>query len=324
MSRDEFSRRTAGSWGGPTPTPALESRIEAVRRFSRFYTHKIGILPAEVSRNPFSLTEVRVLYELAHRAQPTATELGADLGLDAGYLSRILQGFAKRGLLNRSRSSADARQSLLTLTAKGKKAFAPIEARAIEEVGAMLRELPIEDQDRLVGALETVEKLLSGRAGTGPAYIFRSHQPGDMGWVVHRHGVLYAQEYGCEFEAMIAEAVAHFIQNYDAKRERCWIAERNGESIGCVFVVKHAKTVAKLRLLLVEPKARGLGIGRRLVEECVRFARQVGYRKMVLWTQSELLAARHLYKQAGFRVARRELHHIFGKDLVAETWELNL
>jgi DNA-binding MarR family transcriptional regulator/N-acetylglutamate synthase-like GNAT family acetyltransferase len=308
----------------------LHSRIDAVRRFNRFYTRQIGVLQESLLESPFSLTEARVLYELAHREKPTATSLRNELGLDAGYLSRILSGFEKRGLLEKTPSATDGRQSLLALTKDGRKVFAPLETRSIRQVEGMLGGLPASDQRALLGAMQTIEKLLrapgeADRTVRAP-YLLRPHQPGDMGWVVHRHGVLYAEEYGYEetFEALVAEIVAKFIQHFDAKRERCWIAERDGETVGSVFLVAGSKTVAKLRLLLVEPSARRLGIGARLVGECVRFARQTGYQKIVLWTQSELDAARHIYKKAGFHVVEKKRHHSFGKDLVAETWELAL
>jgi len=305
-------------------------RIEAVRRFNRFYTQKIGVLEEGLLRSPFSLAQVRVLYELAHRNQPTAAELAKDLGLDAGYLSRLLSDFEKRGLIEKKASEADGRQSLLLLTEHGQQAFAPLNARAQKEIGALLKNLSAAEQRQLIHAMHTIGALLSARSEFQPesktAYILRPHQPGDMGWVVHRHGVLYAQEYGWDerFEALVAGIVAEFIQHYDPKRERCWIAERECEIVGSVFLVQQSKTIAKLRLLLVEPSARGLGIGARLVSECVRFARQVGYRKITLWTQSVLSAARHIYQKAGFRLARKERHNSFGYDLTGETWELEL
>jgi DNA-binding MarR family transcriptional regulator/N-acetylglutamate synthase-like GNAT family acetyltransferase len=312
------------SQGSPDP------RIDIVRRFNRFYTRQIGVLHEGWLSSPFSLTEARVLYELAHREKSTATEVANELGLDAGYLSRILSGFEKRGLVEKTPSEADGRQTLLALTKEGSKAFAPLEAGTIEQVGAMIESLAESDRGRLIGAMQTIQELLevggeSRRAAKTP-YLLRPHQSGDMGWVVYRQGVLYAQEYGYDetFEALTAEIVAKFIQNYDAKRERCWIAERDGEIVGSVFLVSGSKTVAKLRLLYVEPAARGLGIGGRLVSECVRFARQAGYTKVKLWTQSELDAARHIYKKAGFHVAEKKKHHSFSKDLVAETWELAL
>ena len=307
-------------------THGLERRVGAVRRFNRFYTRKIGVLREAAYRSPFSLTEVRVLYELAHRDRPTATELGRDLGLDAGYLSRILRGFEKRGLVIKTRSPADGRRSHLALTPHGRKAFAPLDARSHDEIAAMLAALSGGEQGRVVGAMQTILQAFGERAPRPSPYIVRPPQPGDLGWVVHRHGALYAREYGYDaaFEGLVAEIVGRFVRRYDARRERCWIAERDGDIVGCVFLVKKSATVAQLRLLLVEPIARGAGLGTRLVGECVRFARQAGYRKLVLWTQSELEAARRLYEAAGFRLARTERHHSFGKSLVAEIWELVL
>ena len=306
------------------------SRIDTVRRFNRFYTRAIGVLQEGWLDSPFPLTEARVLYELAHREKPTATLVRNNLDLDAGYLSRILSSFEKRGLIEKKLSEDDRRQSLLALTEEGRRQFAPLEERTIQQVGGMIERLSENEQRRLIGAMQTIEKLLAPAetpgSGAKASYLLRPHQAGDMGWVVHRQGVLYAQEYGYDerFEALAAEIVAQFIQHYDARRERCWIAERDGEVAGSVFLVAESRTTAKLRLLYVEPAARGLGIGSRLVGECVRFARQAGYKRIVLWTQSELDAARHIYKQAGFRVARKKRHHSFSKDLVAETWELCL
>jgi DNA-binding MarR family transcriptional regulator/N-acetylglutamate synthase-like GNAT family acetyltransferase len=307
----------------------LAVSIEAVRRFNRFYTRHMGVLGEGLLDSAFSLAEVRVIYELAQREKPTAAEIGADLGLDAGYLSRILAGFHQRRLIEKKPSAVDARHSLLGLTRRGREVFALLKARTVEQVRSALKPLASIDRQRLIGAMETIEKLLGApvEAGAQQApYLLRPHQVGDMGWVVHRQGVLYEQEYGYDesFEALAAEIVAKFIQHYDAKRERCWIAERDGVIVGSVFLVAASKTMAKLRLLYVEPAARGLGIGGRLVGECVRFARQAGYRKIILWTQSDLDAARHLYNRAGFRVTRKERHHSFSKDLVAETWELAL
>lgn len=308
----------------------VSSAVREVRRFNRFYTRRIGVLQDGLLDSPFSLTEVRVLYELAHRGEPTAGELGRELGLDAGYLSRILTRFRSFRLIRRERSSVDGRESFLSLTAKGRRVFLPLEARSNRQVAALLRPIALSRQKRLVSAMHVIEDVLApdenGATPKSP-YILRTHQPGDMGWVVHRHGVLYAQEYGYDerFEALVAEIVAEFIQNFDPKRERCWIAEKDGEIVGSVFLVRKSKTVCKLRLLLVEPSARGLGLGRRLVAECVRFGRQAGYKKMMLWTQSELDAARHLYKEAGFRRVERKAHQSWGRrDLIAETWELKL
>ena len=307
----------------------LERRVEAARRFNRFYTRRIGVLHDGVYDSPFSLTQVRVLYELAHRDRPTATALGRDLGLDAGYLSRLLRGFEKRGFVTRTRSPRDGRQSHLALTAHGRKVFTPLNARSHDDVAAMLGGLSPAAQARTIEAMQTIERLLGDPPAATSArasYVLREPRPGDLGWVVHRHGAVYAQEYGYDqtFEALVAEIVAHFVRFYDPKRERCWIAEQNGDIVGCVFLVKQSRTVAKLRLLLVEPQARGAGLGSQLVAECVRFARDAGYRTLTLWTQSELLAARRLYAAAGFRVVRKERNHSFGKDLVSETWELKL
>jgi len=304
----------------------FDQRVAAVRRFNRFYTRQIGLLQDGYLDSPFSLSEVRVLYDLAHRERPTAAELGRDLGLDAGYLSRILRGFQKRGLLKRSRSEADGRQSHLALTPRGQAAFAPLDARSRDEIGTMLGALSETAQERLVQAMDAIEDILGARPEPKVPYLLRPHRPGDMGWVVHRHAVLYAQEYGWDerFEALVAGIVKTFIERYDPKRERCWIAEKDGESVGSVFLVAHSKMIAQLRLMLVEPKARGLGIGARLVDECVRFARGVGYRKVTLWTNSILLAARHIYRKAGFRLVHKEPHHSFGHALVGETWELEL
>jgi DNA-binding MarR family transcriptional regulator/N-acetylglutamate synthase-like GNAT family acetyltransferase len=304
----------------------FDARVAAVRGFNRFYTQKIGVLNEGLLKSRFSLTEARVLYELANREHPTATELCGDLGLDAGYLSRILRRFEQGGLLARTTSKVDGRQSLLALTAKGRAAFAPLDAGSRREIGALMGDLGQADQARLAAAMTTIERLLGPRAQGDAPFLLRPHRPGDMGWIVHRHGALYAQEYGWDerFEALVAEIVARFITRFDPQKERCWIAERDGEIIGSVFLVKKTRTVAKLRLLLVEPAGRGLGLGSRLVEECVRFARQAGYRKITLWTNDILHAARHIYVKAGFRRVASERHHSFGYDLVAETWELTL
>jgi len=310
----------------PVAIANSEQRIASVRRFNRFYTRQIGVLREKPYESPFSLTEVRVLYELAHREKPTAAELSNDLGLDPGYLSRILTGFDKRGWLDKKPCDSDGRQSLLSLTRRGRKAFTPLDARSREEVGRILGRLGAPEQNKLIDAMHTIEKLLGTQSAQKPPYILRPHQPGDMGWVVHRHGVLYAQEYQWDehFEALVAEIVAKFVQNFDSKRERCWIAEKDGEIVGSVFLVQHSKKVAKLRLLLVEPAARGLGIGKRLVEECVRFARRAGYKKITLWTQSSLRAARGIYEKAGFRLVEEKRHDSWGHGLVAETWDLVL
>ena len=304
--------------------------IGQVRSFNRFYTRQIGVLQEGLLRSPFSLMEVRVLYELAHRDRLTAATLCAELGIDPGYLSRSLRAFGKRGLIAREPSKSDGRQSLLMLTARGRQVFSPLEDRSNQQVAGMLQRLSRRQRKQLLGAMHTVRDLLdvdTTEEKSKAPYLLRPHQPGDMGWVVHRHGVLYAQEYGYDerFEALVAKIAAEFIQNFDPKRERCWVAERDGEIVGSVFLVRKSKTVAKLRLLLVEPSARGLGIGRRLVAEGVRFARQAQYKKIMLWTQSELKAARHLYQEAGFKLVGKETHKSWGRDdLVSETWELRL
>jgi DNA-binding MarR family transcriptional regulator/GNAT superfamily N-acetyltransferase len=306
----------------------MDRRVDAVRAFNRFYTRCIGALGDHYLESPFSLTDLRVLYELAHRDGPTAADIGRELGLDAGYLSRILRRFESKGLVGRTPSSADARQSLLRLTRKGRAALAPVEARARAAVESLLGRLPDPDQRRLVDAMGTIGQMLGApRAETDRAtpYLLRAHQAGDMGWVIHRHAAIYAREWGynAEFEALVARICADFLDHLDPAREHCWIAERDGAIVGSVFLVRKSKTVAKLRLLLVEPEARGLGIGRRLIDECIRFARQAGYRKITLWTQSDLDAARRLYQQAGFRCVHTKAHHSFGrKNLVAETWDL--
>lgn len=304
----------------------LDRRVAAVRRFNRFYTRRIGALNEGLLASPFSLSEVRVMFEMAHRPNVTASALREELGLDPGYLSRMLRSFEQRGHLERTSSDADGRVAHLNLTARGREAFGALDRRASDEVRDLLATLPVPAQRQLLAAMQTIEGVLDAPAEKATLYLLRSHQPGDMGWVVHRHGVLYAQEYGWDerFEALVAEVVASFIQNFDPQRERCWIAEKDGEIVGSVFLVKKSKTVAKLRLLLVEPSARGLGLGMRLVDECIRFARQVGYRRMTLWTNNVLDAARHIYERAGFRLVNEEPHARFGKNLLGQTWERDL
>ncbi len=330
----------------PTVTPDLDplpARIEAVREFNRFYTRRIGVLHEGLLDTRFSLTESRLLWELAHRDAPTSTELARELKLDPGYLSRLLSGFTQRGLIKRTRSNDDARQQRLSLSAAGRRAFAPLNTRSQADVSGLLAGLTEPQQQQLLQAMAALEKLLasdaggssnSGSARPRPPYLLRPHRAGDMGWVVSRHGALYAGEYHWDlrFEALVARIAADFIERFDATREACWIAERDGANVGSVFLVQarddatHAPLpgVAQLRMLLVEPAARGLGIGQRLVDECERFARQVGYRKIVLWTNSVLLAARGIYTQAGYRLVASEAHTSFGHALVGETWELEL
>lgn len=305
----------------------IEQRANAVRDFNRFYTRRIGALGAGHLGSAFSLTDVRVLYELAHRDTPSASELAQTLDLDKGYLSRTLRRFRRLGLVDSTAHEGDRRRKGLRLTRKGIRAFAPLDKKACDEIVGMLAPLPAGEQRRIVDAMCTIRGSLEPKAREDrPAYILRPHQPGDMGWVVHRHGALYTQEYGWNdrFEALVARIVAEFLEHFDPARERCWIAERNGEIVGSIFVVAKSKTVAKLRLLLVEPSARGLGIGSRLVHEVVEFARRVGYRKIVLWTQRELTPARRIYKAAGFRLVSTEVHEMFGMPLRAETWEMRL
>ena len=305
---------------------APEDRIVAVRRFSRFYSSRIGMLREKLHESPYSLTQARVLYELAQRDGLIATDLCQELGLDPGYVSRMLKGFEKSGLLTRKPSPEDARRSQVTLTRKGHAAFKRLEQGSNREVGEMLGTLGETDQQHLVDALGIVETLLSPDANARQPYMLRPHQIGDMGWVVERHGVLYATEYGWDqqFEALVAELVCKFIRDFNPDRERCWIAELDGQRVGSVFLVEESKTRAQLRMLFIEAEARGHGIGRRLVEECIRFARQAGYSAMTLWTNDILHAARRIYEHAGFELTASEAHHSFGKDLVGQTWNLDL
>ncbi|HJT60862.1 MAG TPA: helix-turn-helix domain-containing GNAT family N-acetyltransferase [Burkholderiales bacterium] len=300
--------------------------ISAVRRFNRFYTRRIGALQPHYLGSPYSLPQARVLYELGQRGECTASELGADLDLDLGYLSRLVQDLKRRGLVQGEAAKEDARRVRLTLTVKGRKAYQQLDARSRDEVGAMLSKLAAPEQERLVGALQAVESALETKKKNTTGISLRAHRPGDMGWVIGAHGRLYAQEYGWDerFEALVAGIAAAFVNELDKKRERCWIAEIGGEPVGCVFLVKQTKTLAKLRLLIVEPKARGIGVGRRLVEECIAFARAKGYSKLVLWTQSNLVAARHLYKSTGFKLVNTQRHQDFGIKLTGEYWELVL
>jgi DNA-binding MarR family transcriptional regulator/N-acetylglutamate synthase-like GNAT family acetyltransferase len=304
----------------------LLERVAAVRAFNRFYTQQIGVLHESLAKSPFSLTEARVLYELAQQEESTATELGGRLGLDPGYLSRVLTSFKRRGLIKRKACASDGRQTILQLTKEGGEAFAALNLGSQNDVMHLLGGLAPPEQRQLVGAMQTIETLLGTQGKPDTFFILRPHQIGDIGWIVQRHGIIYAQEYGWneEFEGLVAKIAADFLEAHDPKRERCWIAERDGKNLGCVFLVANTRTVAQLRLLLVEPRARGLGIGKRLVAECVRFARQSGYRKIILWTNNVLLAARHLYGGTGFRLIKEEPHRSFGKKLVGETWELKL
>lgn len=307
------------------PLPA-DDQIQAVRAFNRFYTRKLGVLDQQLMKSPFALSEARVLYEIAHGGGQSAKEIGLLLGLDPGYLSRIVQSFADGGLILREPLSSDRRQYQLTLTAKGRQAFTRLERMSQDDVGAMLQPLKSEDRRTLTEAMATIERLLSVTGGPAPVATLRAPRPGDMGWIVQSHGALYAREYGfnADFEALVADIVGAFLKSHDPARERCWIADIDGRPVGSVFVVDSGDKVAKLRLLLLDPSARGQGLGQRLVSECITFARACGYRRMTLWTQSILLAARKIYQDAGFHLVSTEPHRGFGEPLVGETWERDL
>jgi DNA-binding MarR family transcriptional regulator/GNAT superfamily N-acetyltransferase len=309
-------------------TGRQDRHVAAVRGFNRFYTSQIGILDRGYLHSPFSLAEARVLYELAKRDQPpTATDLSRDLRIDAGYLSRILRGFGKRGLVKQETSPDDGRRSHLSLTAKGRKSFGQLDRRSDSEVRALVHQLPAARRRHVVDSMRAIQTAFGQEPPLDKKpFTIRTHRPGDMGWVIHRHGALYAQEYGWDerFEALVAHICADFIDHFDPKRERCWVADRDGEILGSIFCVRKSKTVAKLRLLLVEPSARGLGVGSRLVDECINFARAKGYKKLTLWTQNNLHAARRIYERAGFTLTSEEKHHSFGKSLVAQNWDLAL
>jgi DNA-binding MarR family transcriptional regulator/GNAT superfamily N-acetyltransferase len=306
------------------PLPAPEHRIAAVRAFNRFYTRRIGVVRDGYLQSRFSLTEARVLYELAHNDSLTARQIGSALDLDAGYLSRMLRRFEHDGLLARAPSEADRRHNLLTLTAAGHAAFTPLEQRSRQETGAMLAALPEPAQEAVVDGMQTIARLLSDCPSS--KWIAREPAPGDIGWVIERHGALYAAEYGLnhKFEALVAKVAGAFLHEHDPARERGWIAERNGVRVGSVFLMRETDETAKLRLLLVEPSARGLGVGKRLVHDCIAFARQVGYRRMTLWTNDILVAARGIYRVAGFHLVSTAPHNDFGPSMVGEEWELDL
>jgi DNA-binding MarR family transcriptional regulator/GNAT superfamily N-acetyltransferase len=317
------------------PDPNADSRIETVRGFNRFYTRRIGVLQEGLLATPWSLTQSRLLWELAHREAVTGSELARELGLDPGYLSRLLRGFKDKGLIAAARDPDDARHLRLRITAKGRRAFAPLDTRSRAEVGALLDGLDDAGQRRLLEAMAQIEQLLGGAAQPrAEPWLLRSHRAGDIGWAIGRHGALYAQEYGWDlgFEALVAQIAGRFLERFDPTREACWIAERERANVGCVFLVQARdetsdaplEGIAQLRLLLVEPSARGLGIGARLVDECERFARHAGYRRIVLWTNSVLVAARGIYAKAGYRLLRSEPHHSFGHDLVGEYWSRDL
>ncbi len=301
-------------------------RIAAVRRFNRFYTQKLGVLQRGWLDSKFSLTEARVLYEIKQRRRSTASDIARDLGIDAGYLSRMLRRFEKGGLMRKQISPDDARQSFLSLTARGRKAFDPLETRTERQIGEALARLNAPEQDHLVQAMRAIERMLDAEPKAKSNIILRQPRPGDLGWVVARHAQLYAREYGWaeEFEGLCAQIVADFASNYDSKRERCWIAEMDGQNVGSVFLVKDSEKVARLRLLLVDPSARGRGLGTRLTDECIRFARQCGYQRITLWTHKVLTAARHIYERAGFRLTSSERRRSFGQNVVSEHWDLIL
>lgn len=306
-----------------------EPRIAAVRRFNRYYTRQIGVLRKTFLDSPYSLGEARVLYEIASQGSPTASDIARRLDLDAGYLSRVLRNFEKRGLIRRRTSPKDGRQSHLTLTPRGRKSFMPLDARSQRATEAMLSKLKPSDQGRLIAAMATIETLLGGQnqeCTPQRHYILRAPRPGDFGWIVKRNAELYAQDYGwvAPFEGVCAQIVADFVNKFDESRERCWIAEVDGENVGAVMLANDGDDVARVRLLLVEPKARGLGIGARLIDELIRFARGAGYRKITLWTHSVLTAARHIYQKAGFKLMRSEQHQSWGEPVVSEHWDLEL
>lgn len=307
---------------------ARDERIAAVRRFNRLYTKQIGLLQEGLLASPYSLSEVRLLYEIAQSGETTASALSTALGLDMGYVSRMITRLARHGFIEKRSSEEDRRKNLLSLSDEGAGVFSGLDRASSEQVEAMLEKLPEEDGKRLVAAMRTITDILSPRQEEAVSYLLRSHRAGDLGWIVERHGRIYNEEYGWneEFEALVAQIAADFLRGFDISRERCWIAERDGENVGSVLLVRHPERpgVAKLRLLLVEPRARGLGIGKRLVRECIVFAREAGYGRITLWTNSVLHAARRIYEQEGFELVDEEAHHSFGHDLTGQTWELEL
>ena len=299
--------------------------VEAVRDFNRFYTRRIDVLRQDFLGSPFALPEARLIYEIARCPGITATVLGRELGIDLGYLSRLLQGLKRRGIVEAKQAPEDGRRAALSLTGKGRRTFALLNTRSKEKMAEMLEPLGQSERASLVRAMGTVRKLLDGEKKAAEIRL-RAHEPGDMGWVVESHGRIYAEEYGWNprFEALVAGVVKDFLEHFDPARERCWIAERGGERVGCAFLVKKSGTTAQLRLVIVEPSARGTGLGRRLVEECIAFARVKRYRKLVLWTHANLAAARHIYETLGFRRVKQEPHRTFGPRAIGEYWELKL
>ena len=303
-----------------------DDEIAAMRAFNRFYTRQMGLLDESLLKSTFSLAESRVIYELAHRDGLVATDLVRDLGLDAGYLSRLLKKFRTRGLLTRTMSDTDARQTVLALTPAGREAFKPLNQASRDQIATMLEHLAAVEREKLVKAIKTVQRLLGGTEEPEIPYILRPLHVGDIGWIIHRQGILYAEEYGWDetYEALVAEILGAFVTSFDPKFERAWIAEREDEVVGSVFVVRKSDEVAKLRLLYVEPSARRLGIGRKLVAECICFARSRGYKTLTLWTNDVLVSARRIYEASGFKLADEKGHHAFGKDLVGQNWDLAL
>ncbi len=304
----------------------IREHISNIRRFNRFYTKRIGLLNKGLLRTRFTLSQARVIFELAQKNQTTSSDIAKNLEMDPSYLSRILSAFQNEGLIEKEKSDTDSRQWILKLTTKGRETFLELDERASDEIREMLECLSGEEQCRLLNAMSTIENVLESNSDLASSFLIRPHRAGDIGWIIHRHGVIYAEEHGWNeaFEALTAEILAKFIENYDLKRERIWIAERDGETVGSVMIVDAGDQVAQLRLLLVEPKARGMGIGRKLIEECIDFSRRNGYEKIKLWTQSNLHAARHLYLKYGFELVEEEPHRSFGHDLTAEVWELQL
>jgi DNA-binding MarR family transcriptional regulator/GNAT superfamily N-acetyltransferase len=303
----------------------MQESIDSIRAFNRYYTRHIGVLEEGWLKSEFTLTESRVLYELAHREKPTASEIGKALGLDAGYLSRILAKFQKRKFVRRTASSRDERATHLELTAAGFKAFSPLDSRAREQISGLLTPVDVRDVGALTAAMSTVQRILGGKNTMGELRL-RDLQPGDIGFITSRQAVLYHREYGWDitYEGLVAEILAGFVKNHDDRRERAWVAERDGQIVGSVFLMRGSDEVAKLRLLYVEPSARGLGLGKRLVDECIAFARAKGYEKLTLWTNDCLVSARRIYQAAGFQLVKQEKHRSFGKDLMGQTWDLSL
>jgi DNA-binding MarR family transcriptional regulator/GNAT superfamily N-acetyltransferase len=304
-----------------------KDRIAKVRRFNRFYTRQLGVLRKTYLDSPYTLGEARVLYEIANGRAPTASDISRALDLDAGYLSRTLRNFEKRGLIERKTSASDGRQSHLALSPRGKTSFAPLEQRSQRDTAAMLARLNPVDESRLIAAMSTIEELLGADSDASQRhYTLRGPAPGDFGWIVKRHAELYRQEYGwiAPFEGVCAQIVADFVNKFDKRRERCWIAEMDGENVGSIMLASDSDTVARIRLLLVDPNARGLGLGARLTDESIRFARRAGYQKMTLWTHSVLAAARHVYQKAGFKLMRTERHRSWGRPVTSEHWDLEL